>query len=666
MRIGIECGGTFTDVVATDDHGEIVATAKVFSTPEDPSKAVRAGLAELDDAKVAGSDLLHGSTVATNAVLERKGGPVALIATRGFKDIVFLQRQDRSTMYDLNYVKPEPLVSREAIIEVNERISVGGEIVLELEQDAVRETIQAIRKTAPAAVAISLLHAYANPAHELQLANAIRKEFPELPISLSHEVAREFREYERTTTTVVDAFIRPMVSSYLGRLRLVASESGIESLGVMQSNGGIVTPEVVVAKPVSMLMSGPAAGVSGAVTIGARSGLDQIVTMDMGGTSTDVAFVRDGEPDLASETVIDGLPLRVPLVDIHTVGAGGGSIISIDAGGLLTVGPKSAGADPGPACYGRGGTEPTITDANLIVGAMPDDSKLAGRFPLDKEAARQALEPIAEYFRVSVEQVASDAITLANAAMAGAIREVSLERGHEVGAATLIAYGGAGALHAADVAAQLNIAKVLVPPHAGLTSAYGLLTSRFQRDFAQTWFRDDIEQLDGNILRGRLDELRDEALADVAAYGIDTSAVTLTWHADLRYRGQGFELSTPLNREESISTIIARFHEMHARQYGHSSPGRAIQLVTLRVRVALPAPPTRGVLPDQEATTHSTVTLHLDGNRVEGIELNRAGIGTGIDGPAIITDVTATTLVPINWRASLDQHGNILLTRRDS
>lgn len=663
MRIGIECGGTFTDVIAADDDGAVTATAKVFSTPDDPSRSVAAGLAELPADLLPGASLFHGSTVATNAVLERQGAVVALVTTRGFRDVVFLQRQDRSSMYDLTYVKPRPLVDRERVIEIAERIDAAGSVVLELEDDAIAQTVARLRELAPTAIAVSLLHSYANPVHEERLAAALRAGLPDIPVSVSHEVAREFREYERTTTTIVDAFIRPMVAGYLGRLRGVANEAGIASIGVMQSNGGIVPPESVVARPVTMLMSGPAAGVSGAVTVGQRVGVDEIVTMDMGGTSTDVAFVRDGVPDLASETVIDGLPLRVPLVDIHTVGAGGGSIIGVDSGGLLTVGPRSAGAAPGPACYGRGGTLPTITDANLIIGAMPREVLLAGRFPLDYEAARAAFTPLADRLGRTVEQVAADAVAIANTTMAGAIREVSLERGHEVAHATLIAYGGAGSLHAADVADQLGMTSVLVPPHSGITSAYGLLTSRFQRDFSRTWFRDDVEQLAHDALREQLAQMRAASLDELARQGLEVSAAEATWLADLRYRGQGFELATPFDVDEALSEIVARFHRLHERQFGHASPGRAVQLVTLRLRIALPAPPSQGVARTTGDGRRTTISVTLDGVARDAVLTDRSGIGDVLNGPAVVTDTTSTTFVPPGWTARLDEHGDIRLDR---
>jgi N-methylhydantoinase A len=663
MRIGIECGGTFTDVVVVDDVGRIVATNKVFSTPEDPSLAVLEGLGGLPDELVDGAELLHGSTVATNALLERKGGPIGLITTKGFRDLVFLQRQDRTRMYDLGYTKPEPLVARRHIVEVDERVSAEGEVLRGLDEEGVARAVATLAEAGVSAIAVCLLHAYANPEHERRIAAAIETAGLGLPVSLSHEVVREFREYERTTTTVVDAFIRPRVGAYLENLRAHVAERSIRSMAVMQSNGGIVPPEAAISRPVTMLLSGPAAGVSGAVTIASAAGVDRIVTMDMGGTSTDVSFVEGEEPELATGTVVDGLPLRVPLVDIHTVGAGGGSIVHIDAGGLLSVGPESAGADPGPACYGRGGSRPTITDANLLVGAMPAGARLAGRFELDRDAARAAFEPLAAALGRSVEQVAADALQLADVTMAGAIREVSLERGHELDGAALIAYGGAGALHAASVAEELGIDRVLVPPHAGLTSAYGLLTASFKRDFSATWFQPDLAAVSAAELAAACREIEAAARAEIAATGVAADGLVASWLADIRYRGQGFELAVPFTPGDEARELLAGFHAAHHRQFGHSSEQRAAQLVTVRLRLTGEKPPVAAVQTAANDTPAGTTSILVDGERQDAPVLHRGGMSAPVQGPAVVADDTSTTLVPAGWLAEIDEHGNLLLER---
>ncbi|GAA1659415.1 hydantoinase [Mycolicibacterium murale] len=666
MRIGIECGGTFTDLVVLDEDGRIIATNKVFSTPDDPSRAVIEALEGIDPQLCQDAELLHGSTVATNALLERKGGPIGLVTTAGFRDIPFLRRQDRKTMYDLRYVSPQPLIERRNIVEVGERLTADGTVHRELDDASVRDAAKILMDAGVASVAVALLHSYANPDHEVRVRELLRETGVTVPISLSHEVAREFREFERYTTTTVEAFIRPRVSTYLERLDRSVAGLGIRSLGIMQSNGGIVNPQTVIEHPVTMLLSGPAAGVAGAITVGNRAELRDIVTLDMGGTSTDVAFIRDGHPDLQAETVIDGLPIRVPLIDIHTVGAGGGSIIRIDSGGLLTVGPDSAGADPGPACYGRGGTAPTITDANVVTGIIPSDTLIAGRFAVDRDAAFRAFQPLADALGTDVYAVAGDAIRLANVAMAGAIREVSLERGHELEAASIVAYGGAGALHAAAVADEIGIDRVVVPPYSGLTSAYGLLAAAFQRDFAFTWFQDDCAKLDAEQLRHITGAQLSDAMDAVTAFGVDAEGLKPTWIADMRYRGQGFELSVLFDPDSStaVADMIRDFHGTHARQFGHSDDTRVVQLVTIRLRLAGPSPELVPPRTPPVDTAPVSAALRFAGGEVAATIAHRGQLSaTTLSGPAVVVDVSATTFVPAGWRATVDDHHNLVVQR---
>ncbi|PSK88087.1 N-methylhydantoinase A [Murinocardiopsis flavida] len=666
MRIGIECGGTFTDLVVLDGNGAILATNKVFSTPSDPARAVVTALRELPAGLVDGAELLHGSTVATNALLERKGGPIGLLVTRGFRDVVFLQRQDRRTMYDLKYRKPEPLVGRRDIREVDERVDASGAVVRELDEDSVRAAVADLLERGVAAIAVSLLHSYAAPEHEQRVRALIAEIAPDLPVSTSSEVVREFREFERTTTTTVDAFIRGRVTEYIRNLQDAAGTLGIRSLQVMQSNGGIVPPAAVIARPVTMLLSGPAAGVSGAITAAGNAGFDGIVTMDMGGTSTDVAFVDGGRPTIATETSVDGLPVRVPLIDINTVGAGGGSIIAVDRGGLLTVGPESAGADPGPACYGRGGRRPTVTDANLVRGAIRAETKLAGRFALDRDAAVAALAPVAERLGSTVEAVAEEAVRLANVAMANAIRVVSVEQGHELDGTTLLAYGGAGPLHAAAVADELAMRRVLIPPHSGLTSAYGLLTAGFRREFSRTWLIADAAGAGAADLHTVMAEMAKEAEEELAGQGVEAQGADRLWAADLRYAGQGFELPVPFDPAAlDPAALIADFHAAHARRFGHSDPGRTVQIVALRLTVEDRRPdlPLPHVIPSSEESGETPFIE--DGRRTTARYARRDGLapGAAVDGPAVIEDTGSTVAVPSGWRARVDAHTNLLLER---
>ncbi|AWW41646.1 hydantoinase/oxoprolinase family protein [Streptomyces cadmiisoli] len=667
MRIGVECGGTFTDLVVLDDDGVLRATDKVFSTPSHPDQAVTTGLralsAELRDEAV----LLHGSTVATNALIERNGARVGLIVTRGFRDVLELQRQDRTSMYDLTYRKPAPLVPREWVAEVTERLDRTGAVLEPLDDDSVRAALARLVTQGVDAVAVSLLHSYADPAHEQRIAVLAEAEFPGLVVSLSSSCAREFREYERTTTTTIDAFLRPRIHQYLSDLEASAHELGIGELHVMQSNGGMVPARAAASAPLSMLRSGPAAGVAGAIAVAENAGVASIVTMDMGGTSTDVAVVHDGRPELTTEVSADGLPVRVPMVDITAVGAGGGSLVDVDSGGLLTVGPRSAGADPGPVCYGKGGTRPTVTDANAVRGLLRPETFLGGRHTLHTEAAREALRPLAERLDRSVEQTAEDVYQLTSIAMAGAIRVTTTERGYDVKSYTLVAYGGAGPLHAATVAEELGMSRVIIPPHAGLASAYGLLTAGFRREFSQT-FLSDVSALPEEGLRPVMAQLRAVARDQLQAQGVPLEDADFSFSADMRYEGQGFEMHVDLPHGTGTSTgqLLEGFHEVHARRYGHAESSRAVQVVTVRLAVTRPRPPL--VLPrvdiDTELPVH-TSPITEKGTVVEAVFRSRRGLAVGAKqrGPAVIEDGTSTTFVPTGWFAHVDEHTNLLLER---
>ncbi|WP_168587839.1 hydantoinase/oxoprolinase family protein [Saccharopolyspora sp. ASAGF58] len=667
MRIGVECGGTFTDLAVLDDDGVLRATGKVFSTPSSPDQAVTTGLTGLDPQLREEAVLLHGSTVATNALIERKGARVGLVVTRGFRDVLELQRQDRTSMYDLSYRKPEPLVPRERVVEVTERLDRSGAVLEPLDEDSVRGALSTLAESGVDAVAVSLLHSYAAPAHERRIAEIAAAEFPELVVSLSSDCAREFREYERTTTTTIDAFLRPRISRYLSDLEDSARELGVSELHVMQSNGGMVPARAAGSAPLSMLRSGPAAGVAGAIAVAQNAGIGGIVTMDMGGTSTDVAVVHDGRPELTTEVVADGLPVRVPMVDITAVGAGGGSLVAIDSGGLLTVGPRSAGADPGPVCYGRGGTQPTVTDANVVRGLLRPETFLGGRHTLHTEAARESLRPLAEQLGRSIEQLAEDAFRLASVAMAGAIRVTTTERGHDVESYTLVAYGGAGPLHAATVAEDLGMGRVIIPPHAGLASAYGLLTAGFRREFSFTQLT-DLDALPPEGLAPALDNLRATAEEHLREQAIPRHDATFAFSADMRYRGQGFEMPVDLPNAGATTAeeFAEAFHRAHDRRYGHAESGRAVQVVTVRLTVTRPRPAL--VLPKVDIDPAQPVAVQpiIEG----GVALDATfrsrrslAIGTKQAGPAVLEDGTSTTFVPTGWTAHVDEHTNLVLER---
>lgn len=669
MRIGIECGGTFTDYVALNEEGGLLAAGKVFSTPDNPARAVAEALDALPDAAVRESDFVHGSTVATNSLIERKGARIALVTTKGFRDIALLQRQDRESMYDLRYQMPAPIVQRDAIFEADERIDSRGRVVRALTEEAARTLIDAIVEAGYEAVAISFIHAYANNIHERLLGEQFKAIAPTLAVSMSSSVSPEFREFERTTTTTIDAFLKPRIARYLAALEIDASDRGIGSVHVMQSNGGMVPAEVAANLPLTMLRSGPAAGVAGAWRVAENAGYRDIVTMDMGGTSTDVTVILDGQIESTAETRIDGLPIRVPMVDIAAVGAGGGSLVSVDTGGLLTVGPESAGAMPGPVAYGRGGTEVTVTDANVVRGVIRPESFLGGEHTLDVDAATASLTELGSLLGRTAGEIASDIVRLASVHMTGAIRSVSTERGYEIGHATLVAYGGAGALHAADVADRLGMARVLVPPYAGMASAYGLLTAPFKREFSRT----DVTTLgdsDEVQLAEMLDSIHHEALEQLTAEGVAIEDSVQFYSADMHYRGQGFEVSVSLGSSEvgrlqTPEAITAAFEEVHLQRYGYIS-SRDIQIVTLRLSVERELPTV--VLPRISATRQpkrQTLPIIENGRQVDAQFEHRfaLAISDQLSGPAVIEDDSSTTVVPTGWSARVDEHTNLILEK---
>lgn len=669
MRVGVEVGGTFTDLVAVAD-GRIVVT-KVPSTPRSPDVGAFAALeaSGLDLAAIA--DLGHGSTVATNAVLERKGALVAFVATEGFRDLLFLQRHDRRNIYDLFYRKPEPPVRRRDCFEVAERIRADGSVERPLDEAAVlARLVPALRAGGYRAVAVCLLNAYANPAHEARLAELVRAAIPDLLVTCSHEIVREFREYERASTTVLSAYVQPVIDGYLRRFSAALADAGFKGrFTVMQSNGGRLPAEAMRRSAITALFSGPAAGVVGALRQAARSGFRDLVTFDMGGTSTDVCLVQDGRPSLAAETEIDGLPIRTPVLDIVSVGAGGGSIAWVDDGGMLRVGPQSAGADPGPACYGRGGAEPTTTDAQVAVGAIRPGAFLGGRMTLDGAAARASFEALAARFGVTVERAASSALRLADANIVRAIQLVSTERGRDPRDYALVPFGGAGPLHAARVAEELGIATVVVPPNAGVISAYGLLASDYAKfDTVTRKMRlDDSAPAEASRLFA---EMRARLAAEFAAMGLD-GALDFVHTLEMRFVGQAFEVPVEIEAERADTLdrayLAARFADAHHRMFMHgASLDRAVEIVSLRLGATLPVgePPRLARERRPETAPQSARIFHDDAwidcprHDADAIEP-----GARVAGPAVLEGYTATVWVPPGWTAEMDRADNLVMRR---
>ena len=668
MRVGVEVGGTFTDLVLIDD-GKL-RVAKVPSTPSSPDIGALNAIVAAQVEYAAIADLVHGSTVATNAVLERKGAKVCFFTTKGARDLLLLQRHDKTAIYDLHYVKPIPVVARRDTFEVGERMAANGTIVQALVEKEAKHIVQSVLAAeAYDAVAICFLNGYLNPVHEMKLAEIVQGIDPDISITCSHEVTREFREYERASTTTLAAYVQPVIEGYLGRFVTALEEKGFEGrFSVMQSNGGRMPAEAMSRNAITALFSGPAAGVVGALRQVEASGVRDLITLDMGGTSTDVSLISNGLPDLAPMTKIDGLPVKTPVIDIVTVGAGGGSIGWVDDGGLLRVGPQSAGAEPGPACYGRGGDAFTVTDAHMIRGSVRPESFLGGKMKVDPLASRAVVAPLADELEISVEELADSIIQIAESNIVRAIQQVSTERGRDPRGYSIVPFGGAGPLHAARVAEELGVMKVVVPPHAGVLSAAGLLMS----DYVYYRVRTQKLRLEPSAIAGvkeilfKLEREVDEYLKSLGVEG----EVSFDRALEMRYVGQAFEVTVPLLEQDirkmDTKALSALFGEEHHRIFEFSKPlADPVEIVSFRVgaKVAPPLVPNLG----DGFVPHPSDGIEIEmmdrGERLKCCVLPRAAVlDKPIQGPFLIEDGTSTIYVPPGWTVMMDRHANIVMT----
>jgi len=658
-RIGVDVGGTFTDVaLSVDDR---LVTAKVPTT-DDQHVGVLEGIDKAcDRAGITPSEIdgfAHAMTVSVNALLERDGAKTALVTTEGFRDVLEIGRQDRPDLYDLEAEKPDPLVPRELRFEVDERATTEG-VERPVDADAVRDIAATLREREVEAVAVCLLHAYAAPDNERVVAETLREELA-VPISASHEVLAEFREFERTSTTAADAYLRPAIDGYVGRLVEEADAAGIPAPWIMQANGGIADPEMVREHAVTTTLSGPAAGVVGAGATVDDADVEGLVTFDMGGTSSDVSLVRDGRAERTTDAEIDGLPIRTPMVDVNTVGAGGGSVAWVDPGGALRVGPESAGADPGPACYGRGGTEPTVTDAAVVLGYIGPDTALGGELTLDVDAARDALEGLAD--ETGLEdglEAARGVYRVANATMTRTIRSVTVERGHDPREFALVAFGGAGPMHAAALADSLSVDQVVVPRPSGVLSAFGLLAADESYDAART-VGADLRAVDPADLEGVYDDL----VADVLADASDPDAARLERAADCRYAGQSFELTVPVDDEFDAAGVAERFHDAHERAHGYAMD-ESIEIVTLRATATVPGSEPTVRYDGAGDDIIGTRRVHFAGGARSATVFDRDRLAPGatVSGPAILEQAESTTVVPPAWAGNVLADGTLVLTR---
>lgn len=656
VRIAVDTGGTFTDCVWLE-RGRL-HIKKLFSTPADPSQAIIAAVTQL--AGPAGMVLLHGTTIGTNALLQRRGARVAFITTAGFEDIIEIGRQNRPKLYDLNFERIPPLVERAMRFGVHERIAADGTMLQRPSREDLQVLARDIHGSSAEAIAVCTLFAFANPENEQAIGRVLDEHG--LPLSLSHVILPEFREYERASTVVINAYLQPVMQSYLQRLELGLRQRGkarASRVFVMQSNGGITSLDTASRQPVRTVLSGPAGGVVGATAMAHLSGFTRIISFDMGGTSTDVALV-DGELRSNHEAEVAGFPVRIPMLDIHTVGAGAGSLARFDAGGALRVGPESAGADPGPICYGRG-TQPTVTDANLLLGCLQPDRFLGGEFRLDLERTRAVTSEWLKQHgsRLSLERFAEGVIRVVNAGMERALRLVSIERGYDPREFTLVAFGGAGGLHACALAQSLAIPRVLIPMMPGALSAYGILVSDVIKDYSQTIVLGIGAKPRLASIGRRYQALEQRAQRDFRAEGW-TGRLQFVRSVDIRYYGQGYELNVPFS-----PSCVAAFHRQHASRYGYNHPDRDVELVTLRLRAAIKSPSVRLQKP---STSRGRTRPPEKGTALFGGKPAPTAIyqreqltGARLRGPAIIAEYSATTLVPSGVPFYSDKFGGIVI-----
>lgn len=651
--IGVDTGGTFTDLVFKE--GDCWGVYKVLSTPSNPATAVREGLSHVAGEK--NKQIIHGSTVATNAILERKGAKTALITNKGFEDIIEIGRQNRSRLYDLGFRKDPHIVQSDLRFGIKGRILQTGEEHEPLNAAEARKVIQGVKDLKVESVAVCFLFSYANPSHERQIAALL--ESTGIPVSLSHEILAEFREFERTSTTVINAYVSPKMRNYIGDL-MGQSDKG-DRLSIMQSNGGNISAETAMKESARTILSGPAGGAVGAFEIGKMAGYSKLIGFDMGGTSTDVSLM-DGGLSLTTESRISGYPIKVPMIDIHTVGAGGGSIARLDEGGALKVGPESAGADPGPICYGKG-DRITVTDANMFLGRLLPDHFLGGGIKLDKERLKSFFDVMAKEAGVSTHELAEGVLSVANAAMEKAIRVISVERGHDPREFTLFTFGGAGGMHGAFLARLMNIPKVFVPQNPGLLSAIGMLMADVIKDYSLTVMRNKVNAKEEEF-SGCFADLEKRGIQDLFAEGFSRENLIFERYLDMRYEGQSYEIMVPFDAE-----YIDNFHSLHEKTYGYRNQDKIVEIVNIRLRArGIPEKPQFKKateiderLPEEAFLGEREVIFDQKATRTRIIDRHRLLSGNKIDGPAIVVEYSSTTVIPPFTNALVDGYGNMIM-----
>lgn len=679
-RLGIDVGGTFTDLVLLDEDTGEISVFKTPSTPRNPADGIFDGINNFEEKTGEIAYFAHGTTVGTNAVLERKGAKTALMTTKGFKDVIEIGRQSRGwpkpKIYDFFIDKPDPLVSRNLRFEAAERIDHKGDIVKRIDAEEIKQLGLALKEADIESMAICFLFAYANNDHELKAKDIISKALPNIFISTSSEVLPEYREYERFSTTVLNSYVQPLVSGYLEDLKTRSREAGIlTTIHIMQSNGGLMTIEAAKEKSVHILLSGPAGGVDSAVFYGSISGYENTIAFDMGGTSADISLIEKGSPKLTSEGYIGGYPAKIPMIEINTIGAGGGSIAWIDTGGALKVGPQSAGADPGPVCYDKGGKEPTVTDANVVLGYVNPDYFLGGKMKVDKDKALSSVSQIGKKLGLDPLIAAYGITEIVNSNMIRAIRLISVERGYDPRDFVLVAFGGAGPLHACRIAAELNIPKVLIPPAPGIGSAIGLLIADIKHDYSITRIQEMDKFLPSDI-NNIWAEMEEKAISRLRKEGVSPQSIMLHRSIDMRYKGQSFEIAVPVPggeiTEDAINEITRDFDNAHNRLYGYSCDD-VIEAVSFRVSAIGKTPKIRPRKLIRGGGLDGALKCHRkaffkkydDYTETPVYERDLLSPGNILRGPAIVEQMDSTTIIHPGQVGTVDDYCNIIIEIRE-
>ena len=665
-RISADIGGTFTDIVVENKEVQQISTIKVLSTPENPANAVLTALKEnlnIEDIDF----VVHGTTVGLNAFLERKGSRVLLLMTGGISDTYTIARGDRKELYNVQYKKPKPLVPREDVLEVKERIQWNGEIIKKIDHSDLNKIIEKINKEKIQAVAICFLHSYVNPAHEIEAKKIIKENVnDDVEISLSHELAREWREYERASTAVMNSYIGPITNRYLKSLESQLYNEGYKDpLYIMQSNGGVIRAKTAIEQPVKTLLSGPVGGTIGGSALSKKINRPNLICVDMGGTSFDMSLIIDGKPSLTNETEQEHIPLLIPLVDIHTIGAGGGSIAWLE-NNSLRVGPKSAGANPGPACYNKEGKEPTVTDANLYLGRLGSESKLGGWMNLNTKASENSLLKISKELSISPAELAEGILAIINAKMADAIRTITVKKGIDPREFSLVAFGGAGSMHAAWLAEELEIEEIIVPNDPGTFSAWGMLQTDIRRDLTVNFYN-SFASLQKEKIQNSFNKLKTEATELLSIENVKIEDMTYSLTADMRYIGQEYYVNVEIDKSIDLNKINQDFHETYKKQFGHSTPEGPLEFINLRLIAEGKINKSNSLKTEKDSNVvqNSSRNITFNNKKFNTEILNRSNIQSNkkINGPLIVEEETATTVIPPHYVLEKDEFGNLIIIK---